>query len=543
MSLSSLVQAASWFLGANEENNFTYIKQIQRKKLMKSSKILIAVILYYVLTLSVIFAQQTDPTSGSSKDLIPDTQLGKITNEFILAINLPEDDAVKVFANKYLKENLTSVSGKIWTSEKYITLLQSIKRDGGNLTLVGLKPGADENYLAAIFSASKASNAIGIEFVLNQNGDGLSSLEPHALSKPGKPYEWPAGKFTFEEIVSAIDKKISIDFEAGSFSGNVLIAKGDKILMNKSYGYADAENKIYNDASTRFHTGSVGKMITATAIAQLVESGKIKFTDTLGNVLSNFPNPEAAKKITIEQLLTHTTGIADPFETGRRRSGEDYSTAKNNLPLFADLALKFEPGLKHSYSNGNYTVLALIVEEVSGSSFESYLRENIFIPSGMQIGRMDPYRDLQLAKRYSYSVENDPFALNSKIAVNNPANDIKFEYSGYCNGYLTAEDVYKFLYALKEGKLVSKEMIEVITSGKVDVEPGAPVKYAYGFYDLNLWGVNFRGHSGGGGNSGIGAEAEMIWNNDYFIVALGNCDLEKVRPMVFSIVRFLGHQD
>ncbi|MGE5353583.1 MAG: hypothetical protein ACM3P0_15970, partial [Acidobacteriota bacterium] len=116
----------------------------------------------------------------------------------------------------------------------------------------------------------------------------------------------------------------------------------------------------------------------------------------------------------------------------------------------------------------------------------------------------------------------------------------ELEFSGFSLGYLTAEDVYRFLLALRTDKLLSPQMVSYLTSGKVEVEPGAPVKYGYGFYDVNMWGVNMRGHSGGGSNSGIGADAEMIWNNDYDVVILGNYDLEAVRPLSLSIMRFLG---
>ena len=151
-------------------------------------------------------------------------------------------------------------------------------------------------------------------------------------------------------------------------------------------------------------------------------------------------------------------------------------------------------------------------------------------------------KSLELATRYSHDIVNDPLSLKPETPVSDPSNDIQLEYSGFCNGYLTAEDVYKFLYSLKEGKLVSAKMVEEITSGKVSVDGGSPVKYAYGFYDANMWGVNFRGHSGGGGNSGIGAEAEILWSKDYYVIVLGNCDLDKVRPITFSVVRFLGNQ-
>lgn len=503
----------------------------------------------FLLILTLIFftietvAQKSSQESNSGAVSLPDNAVGRIVQEFIVTINSQNGNSIEKFINQYLSDDLSPVNGEVWTKDKYISLLKNLKRDGENITPVDVRPSNSEDYLAVMFSTSKVDKAIGIEFTKSKGNNILTALQLHPMRNPSKPYEWPEGKLSDEEIISAIDKKINLDVNAGLFSGNIFIAKGDKILLEKSYGYSNFEKQILNNSETRFHTGSLGKMITATAIAQLVEQGKLNFYDTLGTILKDYPNKEAAKYVTVHQLLTHTSGVADPFETGRRKSGVDYSTAGANLPLFADVVLKMKPGEYHSYSNGNYAVLAMIVEKISKMSFEDYLREKIFLPAGMEIANKEVYKNLPMATRYSYSVVDDPLQLKAVTPVKDSSNDIEFEYSGFCNGYLTAKDVYSFLYAFKSGKLISKEMVELLTSGKVEVEPGAPVKYAYGFYDMNLWGVNFKGHSGGGGNSGIGADAEIIWNKDYYVIVLGNCDLEKVRPIEFSIVRFLGNQN
>jgi hypothetical protein len=161
----------------------------------------------------------------------------------------------------------------------------------------------------------------------------------------------------------------------------------------------------------------------------------------------------------------------------------------------------------------------------------------------MDIGFKEIYQEFPLALKYSHIPEKDPLALDSPVVVKDLKNNIESEFSGYCNGYLTALDIYKFLKTLKEGKLISVDMVDKITPGKTDVEPSAPVKYAYGFYDAEMWGANMRGHSGGGGKSGIGADAEILWKNNFYVIVLGNCDLDKVRPISLSICRFLGNQD
>lgn len=502
---------------------------------------IIKITLALIFSAAVIVSPQQNDVS-SKENILPKNTLGEIINSFISVINSSDKDSVSIFVNKYLSKDLGPVAGKIWSGEKYLSLLQNLRQDAGLISPVDVSKSNDENYLVVIFKTTKSEKPVGIEFKKNINDNTLRSLEVHVLGMPNKPYQWPGEKLDEKGIADAINEKLQKDFNAGAFSGNVLIARGDKIILEKSYGYANIEKQILNNNKTRFHTGSLGKMITATAIAQLVERGKLKFSDTLGTILKDYPNSEAAKGITIHELLTHTSGVADPFELGRRKPGVDYSTPKSNLPLFADAELTMKPGSHHSYSNGNYAVLAAIVEQVSGMTFENYINENIFKPAGMQIGNQQEYKNLPIATRYSNSAENDPLALRPVTPVVDLENDIQFEYSGYSNGYLTADDVYRFLYSLRENKLVSKEMVDMITTGKVSIEEGAPFKYGYGFYDANMWGVNLRGHSGGGGNSGIGADAEMLWNNNYYVIVLGNCDLEKVRPISFSIVRFLGNQ-
>jgi CubicO group peptidase (beta-lactamase class C family) len=494
----------------------------------------------FIVFTSVISGQQKNNESGQIT--LPDNAIAKIVKEFNLALNSQDSDSIQFFVDKYLAKDLSSVGGKEWSSKKYISLLNNLMRDGGLITLVDIRQNSDQNYLAVIFKTSKTEKPVGIEFIKDKGNNTLRSMEVHVLGSQNKPYQWPGESLDEQGIANTINEKIKKDFEAGLFSGNVLVVKGDKVLLQKSFGYADKQKQILNNNNTRFHTGSLGKMITATAIAQLVEKGKLRFTDTLRTILKDYPNKEAANNITVHELLTHTSGIADPFELGRRKPGVDYSTAKSVFPLFADAPLSMVPGSHHSYSNGNYAVLAVIVEKVSGMSFENYLQQNIFIPAGMEVCSPDSYKKLELANRYSHDIVTDPLSLKPETQVSDPSNDIQLEYSGFCNGYLTAEDVYKFLYSLKEGKLVSAKMVEEITSGKVSVDGGSPVKYAYGFYDANMWGVNFRGHSGGGGNSGIGAEAEILWSKDYYVIVLGNCDLDKVRPITFSVVRFLGNQ-
>lgn len=499
--------------------------------------------LLLVLLISQANAQPGNGKGGSQpmpQAAIPENETGEIVKLFIEAVNSPDASLVKSFVHRYLSENLSNVGPFKYDEKKYETLIMNLRKESGGITAVNVMQNEKPEYLGVVFQPSAVKKLLAVEFMKDRTADRLRFIETHIMQIPAGPYQWTKENLDEKGIARAIDERVMKEVTDDQFSGTVLIAKDGKIIFEKAYGYSNREKGQLNTTGTRFHTGSVGKMFTAAAIGQLVEKGKLKFTDTLGSILSDYPNKEAAGNVTVHQLLTHTAGIADPFELGRRKEGEKYTTPESNFPLFADAPLTMKPGAFHSYSNGNYAVLAAIVERVSGMTFEEYLKKNIFIPAGMKAADKNSYAKLPGALSYSYKAEEDPLGLNPRSAVKMPGNEPELEYSGFSLGYLTAEDVYKFLLALREGKLVSPEMTEILTSGKVDVEPGSPVKYAYGFYDAKMWGVNMRGHSGGGSNSGIGADAEMVWNNGYYVVLLGNYDLEAVRPLSLSIVRFLG---
>ncbi|HEX2865696.1 MAG TPA: serine hydrolase domain-containing protein [Ignavibacteriales bacterium] len=499
--------------------------------------------LYIPLILTLLFISQTNAQPGGKNAPqvnIAQNALGNIVRSFIEAVNSSDTLLIKDFVHRYLSENLANTGPYTWNEKKYVTLMKNLKKQSGGLTAVDLRSGQAPEFMEVIFQPKAAQRILAVDFMKDASKDRLRFIETHAMHLPAGPYQWTTEKLSDEELARAIDKRIEKEVADDQFSGTVLIARGDSILFEKAYGYSNRGKNEKNTTDTRFHTGSIGKMLTAAAIGQLVEKGKLRFTDTLGSILKDYPNKEAAQSVTIHQLLTHTAGIADPFELGRRKEGVKYTTPGSNLPLFADAPLTMKPGSFHLYSNGNYAVLAAIVEKVSGMTFEEYINKNIFIPSGMKAADYASYTKLPRALSYSYRPDEDPLGLNPRTPAQKLENQPELDFSGFSMGYLTAKDVYRFLLALREGKLISPQMVNILTTGKVEVEKGAPVKYGYGFYDVSMWGVNMRGHSGGGSNSGIGADAEMVWKNNYYVILLGNYDLEAVRPISLSIVRFLG---
>jgi CubicO group peptidase (beta-lactamase class C family) len=163
------------------------------------------------------------------------------------------------------------------------------------------------------------------------------------------------------------------------FMGSILIARGEEVLFQKSYGSADLKQTIANTAATRFYIGSITKQFTAAAVLMLEERGKLKTSDPINQYLPD--NPTTWSDITIYHLLTHTSGIPDYVNT------DDFDTAKTNqfspvelIRIFRDQPLDFKPGEKEEYSNSNYVLLGCLIEKLSGQSYADFLRSNIFEP-------------------------------------------------------------------------------------------------------------------------------------------------------------------
>lgn len=163
---------------------------------------------------------------------------------------------------------------------------------------------------------------------------------------------------------------------AGGFSGNVLVVKGKELIFEKSYGLADRTKKIAWSRDTVFDIGSITKQFTAAAILKLEMLKKVSTADTLDKYFKNAPADK--NKITIHQLLTHTAGFPDEIGGDYEEIGRDPFVAR----AFAT-KLIHEPGGKYEYSNVGYSILAAIVEMVSGESYEAFLNKQLFVPAGM----------------------------------------------------------------------------------------------------------------------------------------------------------------
>lgn len=171
--------------------------------------------------------------------------------------------------------------------------------------------------------------------------------------------------------------------EACAVSGYITVARDGQVIFARGYRKANREKDLGAGADTRFRIASLTKQFTATAVAQLVERGLLRFEDPIRKYLPDYP--PVGDTITIHHLLTHTSGIPEyeADETLMKARGRPHTRAEV-LASFQHKPLDFKPGERFSYSNSGYVLLGLIIEKVSGQSYEDYLREHVLGPAGMR---------------------------------------------------------------------------------------------------------------------------------------------------------------
>ena len=249
------------------------------------------------------------------------------------------------------------------------------------------------------------------------------------------------GSYIAQSKSMQLDTLFSYYNENGMFNGIVLVAENSRIVYNKGFGFSNFENKSSFDSSSVFAIGSITKSYTATAIMMLKEKNLLSYDDKISKYFTEFP--EESFKITIRNLLTHTSGIPD-FRSGKfgvfklplLTNEIAYNTIKDNFDLL------FDPGSEYSYSNSNYFLLAMIIEKITGMSYPEFMKENIFKPLGMNNTYINyEFRD-SIPNRingYTYYWKKTDYDLTDKAI-------------GHGNIYSTIYDQYLFDQALYSEK-------------------------------------------------------------------------------------------
>jgi D-alanyl-D-alanine carboxypeptidase len=335
---------------------------------------------------------------------------------------------------------------------------------------------------------------------------------------------------TETSVAKELDSYLSSLVAENKLSGTVLVAKDGVTVASKAAGIANKATGAPIALNTKFNLGSMNKMFTAVAIAQLAQAGRLSFDDTISKHLPDYPNKEVADKVTIHHLLTHTSGMGLYWNEKFMAQREKLLTVAAHLPLFVNDPLSFAPGEKFQYSNSGYMVLGAIIEKVSGQDYYSYVDEHIYNAASMtDTGFYEPGKEIpNLAIGYTkMGLDGKPL---EEVRDNTNTREVRGGPAG--GGYSTVEDLVKFHMALRSYKLLNEEYTKLITTGKV--EAGGPVgRYAYGFGDKIFGGKHIVGNNGG--SAGIAANFEMYPELGYTAVMLMNSDPPAMMPVIMGI--------
>ncbi|MEM8896632.1 MAG: serine hydrolase domain-containing protein [Bacteroidota bacterium] len=262
-------------------------------------------------------------------------------------------------------------------------------------------------------------------------------------------------------LESRIDAYIQPYLEMEAWSGVLSIYKGGEPVFQKAYGYADREWEIPNTAQTKFRIASISKLFTEVAILTLVEGNKLSLDEKLSSFIPDYPRGD---EISVEQLLTHRSGIPhlNRFPNYNELIKYEYEIGEI-IDLFKNKPLDFEPGERYSYSNSGYVLLAYIIEQRSGISYESYLNKEIIAKVGLDNTGVDDEKKI-LEKRARGYMFNE---LGDLIHAEHISMDIKI---GGGSLYSTAHDLHAFTRQLLKGNILTSTLDELPNFGEIDGE-------------------------------------------------------------------------
>ena len=326
------------------------------------------------------------------------------------------------------------------------------------------------------------------------------------------------------EKIAAIEKVVSAAMSANSIPGaSVAVAAGRDIWTN-GYGLADLENFVPAKAATVYRTASIAKPMTAVAIMQLAEQGKIDLDAPVQKYLPSFPTKQWP--ITTRQLLGHIAGVRHYKQPTESYLTEHFWTLTDAIRVFESDELMFEPGTKYGYTTFGYVLLGRIVEAVSGQDYMTYLGTHVLDPAGMKNTGMDDVYALIPNRSHGYQKNDKGSVVNAALA------DTSHKVPG--GGLLSsAADLVRFAVAFRDGKLVQpRTRDEMLTPLKL--RDGRTTGYGLG------WGIGeFRGRrliSHAGGQAGVSTMLAFLPDHDLTVALMFNMEGVRVGPVLESVL-------
>ncbi|WP_206484261.1 serine hydrolase domain-containing protein [Thalassotalea sp. G2M2-11] len=341
----------------------------------------------------------------------------------------------------------------------------------------------------------------------------ISNQAPHKLSRMRlravPDINAPQIKPTTNEAISALTRYIERLGQHDVFSGAILLAKNNTILLEKSVGLASKRFNAPINSATRFNLGSMNKMFTAVTILRLVERGELSLSSPLHSLFNIKGKSPEFEKVQIQHLLSHTSGVGQL----QCEKGEDsiIDSWENCLEKLSNISFNFSPGTNYRYSSDGMFIIGMIIEYITQSSYYDVLEEEVFNTAEM-VGAecLDlQYPVKNAAIGYYYHGKKQQWRNNLFIHAR------KGDPAGGC--YASANDLFKFASALTSNKLLNKHMTELAMTAKPKL--GAE-NYGFGFIVRESNGQRIVGHNGS--FPGVSSQLDMNLDSGYTLVVLSN---------------------
>ena len=340
----------------------------------------------------------------------------------------------------------------------------------------------------------------------------LSSLTVASLMLLQLPAAHAQDAAPVSDVAARIDAAISPYFKADAPGASVIVVKDGKTLFRKGYGMADVSKGIPMDAGAQHRIGSITKQFTSTAILMLADDGKLSVDDDITKYLPGYPTH--GKKITIEHLLTHTSGIANYTSKPSFRNGiEQDITVDAMIDTFKDDPMTFDPGAEYKYSNSGYFLLGAIIEKVSGMPYARFIEQRIFTPLGMLDTAYEGHEKGKAPRAAGHTVRPTGYAPSTRMSATKP----------YAAGAIvsTVDDMVRWDAAVSSGKLLKRSTWQRAFT-PYTLASGINTKYGYGWHLGTLQGTQRIAH--GGGIPGFSAHAMRLPQEKVYAVVFANND-------------------
>jgi len=452
----------------------------------------------------------------------PNHEVTPVFKDFTEAYNSNDLKTLEQFTTKYYSEKKAKRKAIYWTK---------IFTEYGPLTPYKIANEKFHGLPAIWFHGTETKNWAKIVFMVNKestkilNGGVFKSMRPVGLLPP---YKAIPSQSMNKHLKRYLDNLSESDY----FSGAVLVAKGNKILFQKAYGYSNKAKHKKNRKNTSFALASTTKTFTAIAIAQLTEQGKLNFMDPLSKFIPEYPK-DIADKVTIHHLLTHTSGLEfddyDPFYYETLKAKNISELLKIQLKYINhmndDRRENFKVLNKFDYSNDNYILLGAIIERITGMTYANYIEKNIFKPTGMSHSIVDnnkltTYKNKATA--YSHNNKDMEFQLGDRHeAIGSAVCNIIMPAGGI---HSNVNDLYKYFKAINKHQLINAQTKELLfkkhTTRASSEGAQNHIYYGYGFMQTQNGKAISLGH--GGVDYGIGSRFDYYPAQDMYVIVLSN---------------------